>query len=408
MSAASVPDVGDVRDLRDRTRAFIREVVLPAEPAPGAALSDDVRDSLRAQARDAGVFAPHAPVAYGGLGLPLDRWSPVFQEAGYSPIGPAVLNIMAPDEGNMHLLHVVGTPAQRERYLAPLVRGDVRSSFAMTEPHPGAGSDPRALSTTAERVDGGWRISGRKRFISGANGAAFAIVMARTPASADAPEGATMFLVPLDAPGVTVGPDVHTIEGAIAGGHPYVSFDGCLVSDDDVLGEPGQGFRYAQVRLGPARLTHCMRWLGLARRAHDTALDRANARELFGSRLRDLGVAQALLADSVIDLETSDAIIDKTARVLVADPRAGEALSSVAKVHCSEAVFRVIDRAVQLCGGDGVTDALPLIQYLNEVRPFRIYDGSSETHRWAIARRAASARSREVEAGAARLDEVTP
>ncbi|WP_203581615.1 acyl-CoA dehydrogenase family protein [Microbacterium hibisci] len=414
MSAASVSEdpgargIPDVRELRDRTRAFIREVVLPAEPAPGAPLTDEVRDELRAQARDAGLFAPHAPVAYGGLGLPLDAWSPVFQEAGYSPIGPAVLNIMAPDEGNMHLLHVVGTPAQRERYLAPLVRGDVRSSFAMTEPHPGAGSDPRALSTTAERVDGGWRLTGRKRFISGANGAAFAIVMARTPAADDAPEGATMLLVPLDAAGVTIGPDVQTIEGAIAGGHPYVNFDGCFVPDDDVLGEAGLGFRYAQVRLGPARLTHCMRWLGLARRAHDTALDRANARELFGARLRDLGVAQALLADSVIDLETSDAIIDKTARVLVADPRAGEALSSVAKVHCSEAVFRVIDRAVQLCGGDGVTDALPLIQYLNEVRPFRIYDGSSETHRWAIARRAASTRSREVEAGAARLDEVAP
>jgi len=397
-----------VDDLRGRTRAFIREIVLPAEPAPGAPLDDATRDSLRAAAREAGVFAPHAPVEYGGGGIPIDQWSPIFQEAGYSPIGPAVLNIMAPDEGNMHLLHVTGTPVQRERYLAPLVRGDIRSSFAMTEPHPGAGSDPRALSTTAERVDGGWRITGQKRFISGANGAAFAIVMARTPAVESWDEGATMFLLPLDAPGVTVGPDIHTIEGAIAGGHPYVSFDGCLVPDDDVLGEPGQGFRYAQVRLGPARLTHCMRWLGLARRAHDTALDRANARELFGSRLRDLGVAQALLADSVIDLETSDAIIDKTARMLRADARAGEALSSVAKVHCSEAVFRVIDRAVQLCGGDGVTDALPLIQYLNEVRPFRIYDGSSETHRWAIARRAASARSRDVEAGAARLDEVTP
>ncbi|MFB7894425.1 acyl-CoA dehydrogenase family protein [Microbacterium sp. NPDC056044] len=395
-------------DLRARTRRFIREVVLPAEPAPGAPLDDATRDTLRAQARDAGVFAPQAPVEYGGRGIPIDQWSPVFKEAGYSPIGPAVLNIMAPDEGNMHLLHVVGTPAQHERYLAPLVRGDVRSSFAMTEPHPGAGSDPRALATTAERVDGGWRITGRKRFISGANGAAFAIVMARTPAAEGWDEGATMFLLPLDAPGVTIGPDVHTIEGAIAGGHPYVSFDGCLVPDDGVLGEPGQGFRYAQVRLGPARLTHCMRWLGLARRAHDTALDRANARELFGSRLRDLGVAQALLADSVIDLETSDAIIDKAARVLRADPRAGEALSSVAKVHCSEAVFRVIDRSVQLCGGDGVTDALPLIQYLNEVRPFRIYDGSSETHRWAIARRAASARSREIEAGATRLDEVAP
>ena len=402
MSTASLDD------LVPRTRAFIREVVLPAEPKPGHPLDDEALGRLRAQAREAGVFAPHAPVAHGGLGIPIDRWSPVFQEAGYSPIGPAVLNIMAPDEGNMHLLHIVGTPAQHERYLAPLVRGDVRSSFAMTEPHPGAGSDPRALSTTAERVDAGWRITGRKRFISGANGAAFAIVMARTPAADNWDEGATMFLLPLDAPGVSIGPDVHTIEGAIAGGHPYVSFDGCLVPDADVLGEPGQGFRYAQVRLGPARLTHCMRWLGLARRAHDTALDRANARELFGSRLRDLGVAQALLADSVIDLETSDAIIDKTARMLLADARAGEALSSVAKVHCSEAVYRVIDRAVQLCGGDGVTDALPLIQYLNEVRPFRIYDGSSETHRWAIARRAASARSREVEAGATRLDEVTP
>jgi len=395
-------------DLRSRTRSFIRDVVLPAEPKPGPTLDAEALARLRAQARDAGVYAPHAPVAYGGLGIPIDAWSPIFQEAGYSPIGPAVLNIMAPDEGNMHLLHVAGTPAQHERYLAPLVRGDVRSSFAMTEPHPGAGSDPRALSTTAQRVDGGWRITGRKRFISGANGAAFAIVMARTPAVEGWEEGATMFLLPLDAPGVTIGPDIRTIEGAIAGGHPYVSFDGCLVPDDDVLGGPGQGFRYAQVRLGPARLTHCMRWLGLARRAHDTALDRANGRELFGSRLRDLGVAQALLADSVIDLETSDAIIDKTARVLADDARAGEALSSVAKVHCSEAVYRVIDRAVQLCGGDGVTDALPLIQYLNEVRPFRIYDGSSETHRWAIARRAASARSREVQAGAARLDEVTP
>jgi len=395
-------------DLRARTRSFIREVVLPAEPAPGVPLDDAALAVLRGRAREAGLYAPHAPVEYGGLGLPLDAWSGVFQEAGYSPIGPTVLGIMAPDEGNMHLLHVVGTPAQHERYLAPLVRGDVRSSFAMTEPHPGAGSDPRALSTSAERVDGGWRITGRKRFISGANGAAFAIVMARTPAVDAWQEGATMFLLALDAPGVTIGPDVHTIEGAIAGGHPYVSFDACFVPDEDVLGEPGQGFRYAQVRLGPARLTHCMRWLGLARRAHDTALDRANARELFGWKLRDLGVAQALLADSVIDLETSDAIIDKTARVLVADPRAGEALSSVAKVHCSEAVFRIIDRSVQLCGGDGVTDALPLLQYLNEVRPFRIYDGSSETHRWAIARRAASTRSREVEAGAPRLDEVAP
>ncbi|WP_460772804.1 acyl-CoA dehydrogenase family protein [Microbacterium sp. GXF7504] len=379
-------------DLARRTRAFIGETVVPAEPGWGETLRDDVLADLRAKARAAGVYAPHAAVEVGGLGLPLREWSPVFQAAGYSPIGPAVLNCMAPDEGNMSLLERVATPAQQERYLRPLVAGEVRSSFAMTEPHPGAGSDPAALRTTARRVDGGWVLDGAKRFISGAELAAFAIVMARTGEGADA--GATMFLVPFDAPGVMVGPSIGTVEAAIAGGHPHVAYRDVFVPDEDVLGEPGQGLRYAQVRLGPARLTHCMRWLGLARRAFDICLDRANERELFGERLRDLGVAQSLVADSAIDIETSDAIIDRTARALEDDPRAGAALSSIAKVHCSEAIWRVIDRAVQLCGGDGVSSGLPLIQYLNEVRPFRIYDGSSETHRWAIARRAAKARAR--------------
>ncbi|RLK46724.1 acyl-CoA dehydrogenase family protein [Microbacterium telephonicum] len=391
-------------EVADRTRSFVREVVIPAEPAWGRTLPDAELARLRALAREAGVFAPHAPTALGGLGLPLREWSPVFQEAGYSPIGPAVLNAMAPDEGNMRLLEVVASDEQQERYLRPLVAGDVRSVFAMTEPHPGAGSDPDALATTARRVDGGWLVSGEKRFISGAEGAAFAIVMARTEATGDHGAGATMLLTPMDAAGIRIGPSIGTIEAAIAGGHPYVRFDDVFVPDADVLGAPGQGFRYAQVRLGPARLTHCMRWLGLARRAQHTALDRANGRELFGSPLADLGVAQALLADSEIDLATSDAVIDAAAAALERSDREGAALSSIAKVHCSEAVWRVIDRAVQLCGGDGVSSGLPLIQYLNEVRPFRIYDGSSETHRWAIARRASRARARAVAAGEPRLD----
>ena len=388
-------------DVVARTRAFVRDVVVPAEPAWGETIDDGALATLRAAAREAGVYAPHAPVEYGGLGLALPDWSPVFQQAGYSPIGPAVLNCMAPDEGNMRLLEAVATADQKERYLAPLVQGGIRSAFAMTEPHPGAGSDPDALVTTARRVDGGWVIDGEKRFISGAEDAAFTIVMARTEATAEWAAGATMLLTSLGAPGVRVGPSIGTIETAIAGGHPHVRFDGVFVPDADVLGRPGEGFRYAQVRLGPARLTHCMRWLGLARRAHDIALDRASGRELFGARLGDLGLAQALLADSVIDIETSDALIDKAARALQADPRTGAALSSVAKVHCSEAVYRVIDRAVQLCGGDGVSSGLPLIQYLNEVRPFRIYDGSNETHKWAIARRASAVRRREIESGAA-------
>jgi acyl-CoA dehydrogenase len=387
----AIPQV--VASLRDRTRAFIREVVVPQEPVPGERLHPEARLVLQAAAKAAGVFAPHLREELGGPGLPLEWWSPVFQEAGYSPIGPTVLNCMAPDEGNMHMLDAIGTEEQKARFLFPLARGEVRSCFGMTEPHPGAGSDPAALQTRATRhVDGGWLIRGHKRFISGANGAAFCIVMARTGSDQGRAVAATMFLVPMDAPGVRIGQQIGTIDRYIEGGHPHVHFDEVRVPDSWVLGEPGQGFRYAQVRLGPARLTHCMRWLGLARRSLDIALDRAQTREMFGSPMKDLGLAQGLIADSVIDIETSDAIITKTARLMSADPRAGSALSSVAKVHCSDAIYRVIDRAIQMCGGDGVSDGLPLAQFLNEVRPFRIYDGSNETHKWAISRRASAAR----------------
>ncbi len=389
-----------VEDLRLRTRAFIRDVVIPAEPVPGEALTESERARLQQAAKNAGVFAPHVPVEYGGQGLPLQDWPEIFEEAGYSPIGPTALNCMAPDEGNMHMLELIGTPEQKQQYLAPLAAGDVRSCFGMTEPHPGAGSDPDALLTTATKGDGGWLINGHKRFTSGAIGAGFCIVMARTEAGGDTPAGATMFLVDMDNPGIRVGEHIHTIDRTIGGGHPHVYFENCAVPEDAVLGEVGLGFKYAQVRLGPARLTHCMRWLGLARRSLDIALDRTGRREIFGSRISELGLAQELIAQSVIDIETSAAIITRTAELLAADPRAGSAMSSVAKVHCSEAVYRVIDRCVQLCGGDGVSDGLPLAQYLNEVRPFRIYDGSNETHKWAIARRASARRRKEVEAGA--------
>lgn len=398
----------DAGELTARVRQFVREVVIPAERPPGESLDDHSRIELQAAAREWGVFAPQVGREWGGLGLALPQWSPVFQEAGYSPIGPAVMNCMAPDEGNMYLLERVATPDQAYRFLGPLARGEVRSSFAMTEPHPGAGSDPEALRTSAEPLGGGrWKIRGEKRFISGAHGAGFFIVMARTPATADAEAGATMFLVDADTPGVEIGRSIHTMDRAIAGGHPHVVFDDVEVGPDEVLGEVGQGFRYAQVRLGPARLTHCMRWLGLARRSLDIALDRVSRRSLFGSRLADLGLAQDLIARSVIDIETSDAIITRTAHSLAEDPRRGAALSSVAKVHCADAVFAVIDRSMQLCGGDGMSDDLPLLSYLQEVRPFRVYDGSTETHKWAIARRAVSQRDRAVAAGTERrLDGV--
>lgn len=388
-------------DIRTRVEKFIDDVVIPHEPAPGEALDLATRGQLRAAAQDAGVFAPHVPQRWGGLGLPLSQWPEIFEAAGRSPIGPAVLNCMAPDEGNMHMLSEIATEEQKRKYLAPLASGETSSCFGMTEPHPGAGSDPSQLQTSARRDAGQWVISGEKRYSSGANDAGFMIVMAKTePEDDPSSAGATMFLVPMDAPGVSVPRQIHTIDRAIGGGHPHVVLDEVRVEDDDVLGEPHQGFRYAQVRLGPARLTHCMRWLGLATRAQEIALQRANEREIFGAKLSEQGIAQVMIADSEIDIETSRSIIARTAQLLEDDPKAGSRLSSIAKVHCSEAVHRIIDRAVQLCGGDGVSTDLPLAQYLNEVRPFRIYDGSSETHRWAIARRAAHRQQRRSEQAA--------
>jgi len=390
----AVDSVGDqVADIAERTRAFVREVCLPAEARfTGHDLDAGLRAELQSAARTAGVFAPHVPAEFGGLGLDIRGWSVVFEEAGYSLLGPQALNCAAPDEGNMHLLEVVATDEQKERYLRPLAAGEVRSCFAMTEPHPGAGSDPAALSTRARRVDGGWVIDGSKRFISGAEGAAFSICMAR------ADEGATMFLIDADNPGWSVGRRMETTDTVFAGGHSEVALRDCQVGPDAVLGEVGQGFRYAQVRLGPARLTHCMRWLGLARRALDIALDRAAEREVFGARLEELGLAQGLIADSVIDVEASRSLIRWAAGVLDSGGH-GRHETSVAKVYVAEAVWRVIDRSLQLTGGDGVTGDLPLARFLGEVRPFRIYDGPSETHRWAIARRASRVRAAERESG---------
>jgi len=389
MSWPEIPD--HVAELRDRVRAFVREVCIPAEQRLGSEASDELRVELQQAAREAGVFAPHVPRELGGHGLDIRGWTAVFEAAGYSLLGPLALNCAAPDEGNMHLLELVADQRQRERYLAPLARGEVRSCFAMTEPHPGAGSDPSMLQTTARRVDGGWAIDGRKIFITGAHGAAFAIVMARTGDGE-----ATMFIVDADNPGMRIVRSVETIDSTFVGGHGEVVFENCQVGDEAVLGAVGRGFQQAQARLAPGRLTHCMRWLGIAQRALDVALDYAAEREAFGARLEQLGMAQAMIADSVIDLEASRALVYRAAAALDAGERAMHE-SSVAKVFVAEAVGRVVDRAVQICGGRGVSADLPVARFMREVRPFRIYDGPSEVHRWSLARRAARRRAKERE-----------
>jgi acyl-CoA dehydrogenase len=249
------------------------------------------------------------------------------------------------------------------------------------------------LATTATRVDGGWSISGRKWFITGADGAGFAICMARTDTAIANGLGTTMFIVDATNPGWHVTRIVDAIDRSFPGGHAEVTFENCLVADDAVLSQVGEGYKYAQVRLAPARVTHCMRWLGLARRAHDIALDRANEREAFGQKLGELGMVQGMIAESVIDLETSRALIQRCAWTLD-EGHSGGRESSIAKAHVGEAVGRIVDRSVQICGSLGISGDLPLARILQEVRPFRIYDGPTETHKWAIARRALRERGR--------------
>ncbi len=381
----------EVQALADRARTFVRDVVIPVEVAHKGDLHDapeQLRRDLQNAARDAGLLAPHVSERWGGIGLDIRGQAVVFEEAGYSLLGPIAMNVSAPDEGNMHLLAKVANEAQQERYLAPLAAGTIRSCFAMTEPTPGAGSDPTRLTTRATRVDGGWRIDGHKWFITGANGAAFILCMARTSgAPGDPTGGATIFLVDADNPGVRRVRDVETIDRGLFGGHSELVFDGCFVADDAILGEVDHGFDHAQVRLGPARLTHCMRWLGIARRAHDIAIRYVADRPAFGQRLADLGMVQALVADSEIDLAASRSLVRSTAWELD-QGRPGRHETSIAKTFVSEAVNRVVDRSVQVCGALGVSGDSLLARYLLEVRPFRIYDGPSETHRWSIARRA--------------------
>jgi acyl-CoA dehydrogenase len=383
----------EIADLAARVRAFVHEVVIPAEARDHGLHGPDplLRTELQEAARAAGLFAPHVSEELGGLGLDMVAQSVVFEEAGVSLLGPLALNCAAPDEGNMAMLEKIATPEQQERYLAPLAAGRVRSCFAMTEPAPGAGSDPSMLRTSARQVDGGWVIDGDKSFITGAEGAGFAIVMARTGERITRGRGATMFLVDADNPGWQIGRVVDCIDRVAPGGHAEVLLRDCFVPSEAILGEEGSGYQYAQVRLAPARLTHCMRWLGIARRAHEVALDRAAEREAFGSRLADLGMIQQMIADSAIDLHSSRVMIRHTAWLLDSGADAQKE-SSMTKVHVAEAVDRVVDRAMQICGGLGTSGDTPIARFHSEIRAFRIYDGASEAHRWSIARREVRAR----------------
>ena len=375
-------------DLAERVKAFVQKDVVPFESDPrwtAHGPSDEMRLELNGLARKASVFGAASSREFGGLGLSNVGRAAVFSAAGYSMLGPVALHCAAPDEGNIHLLDKIATPAQRAEFLAPLATGKVRSCFCMTEMSPGAGSDPGLLLTNARADGGDYIINGQKWLITGANGAAFGIIMARMNGGA-ADGKATMFLADMKTPGITIRRNLDTMDSSFVGGHGVVEFNNVRVPASAVLGEIGHGFRNAQVRLAPARLTHCMRWLGSAMRAQDIATSYARRRTAFGKPLGEHEGVSFPLADNAMDIHITWLTILHAAWVLDCGGR-GSQESSMAKVICSEAIGRVADRCVQILGGMGTTRDTVVERIFRDVRSFRIYDGPSEVHRWALGRR---------------------
>ena len=371
------------REISQRVEQFIRDEIIPCEYDPRQGPhgpTEDFVHELRNKAHAAGLMTPH--ILADGSHLSHRETVLVLRAAGISLLGPLAVNVAAPDEGNMFLLGRVATPAQKEHFLKPLVAGNVRSAFFMTEPaiDGGAGSDPSMLKTYAILDGEHWVINGRKAFITGANGARVGILMAKTE------QGATLFLVDLPDPAIKIERVLDTIDSSMPGGHSVVQVSNLRVHQDQVLGEVGLGFKYAQVRLAPARLTHCMRWLGACTRAHQIASDYAVKRMAFGKPLIDHEGVGFMLADNRIELKQAELMIDWCAGVLDAGGQGTEE-SSMAKVAVSEALFRVADRCVQVMGGTGVTGDTMVQQVFRELRAFRIYDGPTEVHKWSLAKK---------------------
>lgn len=382
-----------------RVESFVRNVVMPYESdsriGPHGPSEELIRE-LRDKARTSGVFTPH--IAEDGNHLTQRETAMVLKASGLSLLGPLSVNTMAPDEGNMFLLSKIATVEQKARFLAPLISGEARSAFFMSEPAEdgGAGSDPSMIQTTA-RFDGrSWVINGRKAFITGASGARVGIVMAKSSA------GACMFLVDLPDPAVRIERILKTIDSSMPGGHAVVAIDDLRIPVAQMLGADGEGFRYAQIRLAPARLSHCMRWFGGATRAHEIATSYACRRRAFGKALIDHEGVGFMLVENQIDLKQSDLMIDWCADVLDSGAP-GIVESSMTKVAVSEALMRVADRCVQIMGGTGVSGDTMVEQFFREIRAFRIYDGPTEAHKWSLAKRIKKSNS--VDCGHGRSDE---
>jgi alkylation response protein AidB-like acyl-CoA dehydrogenase len=383
----------ELRPLLDRIGAFVRDDLGPLEERllrePFRALLPAVAEA-RERVKAAGMWAPHLPRELGGLGLPLLDFAHVSEALGRSPLGHLVFNCQAPDVGNMELLHAHGTPEQQRRWLAPLAAGDIRSCFSMTEPGH-AGSNPVWLSTTAVRDGGDYVITGRKWFTSSADGAAFAIMMAVTdPAAEKAHARASMIIVPADTPGFRIVRNIPVMgdAGEDYFSHAEIAYEGCRVPVENRIGPEGAGFLLAQERLGPGRIHHCMRWIGVAERAFELMCRRAVDRELApGEPLAAKQSVQHAIADSRAEIDAARLLtLDAAARIDAHGARASRVAISTIKFYVAGVLQRVLDRAVQLHGALGMTDDLPLSWWYRHERGARIYDGPDEVHKSLVAR----------------------
>ncbi|MCL9676460.1 acyl-CoA dehydrogenase [Acinetobacter sp. ACZLY 512] len=379
-----IDDLNLAHEIAIKVEKFVREVVIPYERDPRRdhhnCPTEELVVELREKAREAGVLTPH--ILPDGTHLSQRGTAQVLIKTGLSPLGPLACHTAAPDEGNMYLLGQVGSDFIKQKFLKPLVEGNVRSAFFMTEPaqENGAGSDPSMMQTLCWKEGDEWVIRGRKAFITGADGAQIGIIMAK------AEQGACMFLVELPHPAIQIEQVPRTIDSSMPGGHATLWMNDLRVPAQQMLGEPGEGFKYAQVRLSPARLSHCMRWYGACLRANEIATEYANQRKAFGQLLIDHEGCSFMLAENLIDLKQVELMIDWCASVLD-QGELGTFESSMAKVSVSETLMRVADRCVQVMGGSGLTEQTIVEQVFREIRAFRIYDGPTEVHKWSIAKK---------------------
>ncbi len=392
-SARDTGSTARVALLLDGIRRFLESRVHPLE---GELLQREFREllpqlaALRAEVRERGLWAPFLPAALGGLGLSLAEYAEVSAVLGTSPVGHYVFNCQAPDVGNMELLHAHGSPALQARWLRPLVAGEIRSCFSMTEPeYPG--SNPVWMGTRAVRHGDEYVINGRKWFTSSADGAAFAIVMAVTDPDAPPHRRASQIVVPMDTPGVRVVRNVRIMgeAGSDWASHAEVVYENVRVPVSNRIGTQGEGFALAQERLGPGRIHHCMRWIGICERALDLTCRRAVSREL--SPGRPLGMQQQVqfwIAESRAEIDAARLYVMDTARRIDAEGAAAarDAISGI-KFHVAGVLQRVLDRAIQVHGALGVTDDTPLAYWYRHERGARIYDGADEVHKATLARR---------------------